>query len=65
MPSTGNGVAGKKRTLSALEFTVQQGRQSRYRQASGPAIIVTSVEGLLTFYNFPTQKVVQRSAALA
>lgn len=34
MPSTGNGVAGKKRVLSAREFTVQQGRQIRYRQVS-------------------------------
>lgn len=34
MSSTGNGVAGKKRTLSAIEFIVQPGRQTRYRQAS-------------------------------
>lgn len=64
VPGTGNGVAGKKWVLSALEFTGQQGSQTRCRQASlfSLTTIVTSVEGLLIFYNFPTQKVANRPA---
>lgn len=40
-------------------------RQDTGRPLFSQATIVTSVEGLLIFYNFPTQKVVHRSAALA